>query len=248
MKHYIVRMIKPDLSVFSRLACSSWLSKILTAIRLSGPFWIEAAAVLRPLHVLELVAPCFCANFSRLSNLAAMCQGTPLTLRAPDHLVRVLPSGSSQREKEPRESANLKKTVPRTVCAGAAGRPWEMQGTIRPDSGLQWIVLSGFPSAPEARRLSNRPRFAHHNCRGKTTLCEALPLRSILSTLPRRIAILQIGRGTGDLFDLSGDGRRLQVEEKTGKPWKSQRQPVACSRQACSGRQLVAGGTVNGAG
>jgi hypothetical protein len=51
------------------------LSKILTALRLSGPFWIEAADTPKgTLRVLELVALQFCANFLRLSNLGHLCQ------------------------------------------------------------------------------------------------------------------------------------------------------------------------------
>jgi hypothetical protein len=40
--------------------------------------WIEARnRFFNRLRVLELVAPCFCANFSRLSKVSGMCQGDP---------------------------------------------------------------------------------------------------------------------------------------------------------------------------
>jgi hypothetical protein len=68
---------KPDL--FSRLACSTLLSKILAALRLGGTVWIEAW--LTP-SVLELVALAgshsitlagvFCANPLNISNFHSL--------------------------------------------------------------------------------------------------------------------------------------------------------------------------------
>jgi hypothetical protein len=52
----------------------------------------DAAPVFTLAAVLELVAPCFCANFSRLSNLAMACQPEyhfPLTMLVPAQIPRL---------------------------------------------------------------------------------------------------------------------------------------------------------------
>jgi hypothetical protein len=66
--------------------------------------WIEGCnRLLRPVAVLELVALQFCANFSRLSNLAVTCQpeeSSSLTARFPAQFRLSLPIGEPPEQRQ----------------------------------------------------------------------------------------------------------------------------------------------------
>jgi hypothetical protein len=90
--------------------------------------------------------------------------------------------------------------MPRAELAGAADRPLGfLKGKRHPRFPLQWIVLFAY-RALKAQRASNKPASLLFTTGEQTPFSEALPLPSILSTLPRQVAILQIGRSKGDLL------------------------------------------------
>ena len=147
------------------------------------------------MHVLELVAPCFCANFSRLSNLDGMCQANRLTsliLTPHSRMIRDSPVWRI------RKAPNFERPDREQNSWGRlAAQLGISQGKVRPDSRVAMDCSVGLPCARGATTVE-QIRFALQHNRGKNTLQRSLATATNLLylTMPGCDCANRLGKAT----------------------------------------------------
>ena len=154
---------------FSRLACSTLLSKILTTFRLSGAVWIEAQAVTpgRPRtycaadFAFDRIYRRFCANFLKLSKIHLLVKVNRRSARSRSNsLWTVVPrlqlsiSQAARCRSTHRAAQNIKE---RPAIHARADRA---RGRISPGS-CNGLFSVGFPTGVQGRlpHLTQRTSF-----------------------------------------------------------------------------------------
>jgi hypothetical protein len=148
------------------------------------------ASVFTPLHVLELVAPHFCANFSRLSNLDGKCQANRLTSLI---LFPLAQPGTNSPAREDRAAPNFERPGREHHSRGRLTARWDFTRQSSPGFPFAMDCSVGLPRAQGATTVE-QTRFALHHNWGKNTLQRSLATATNLVYFSMPFAIVQTGQ------------------------------------------------------